>query len=122
MAEINKDTVSSGEIRGIGASPDDVFAGLNTRLKKFKQAWAAEFTERLQKKYYPGHGYITGDLQRGWGVIYRATDLEFYNTKEYASYVEYGTIYMAPQGQLRATKLEHEQISEAAAKKVGLKK
>lgn len=118
---------------------DGVITELNTKLRNFKQAWAAEFTTRLQAKYYPGHGEITGDLKRGWGATFKSTSIEWYNTQEYASFVEYGVgphtrtsawgrptapyIHpgMAPQGQLRTTIAEHDQISEVAAKQVGLK-
>jgi hypothetical protein len=111
---------------------DGVITELNTKLRNFKQAWAAEFTERLQAKYVhfvPGEfvdgfqvgGLRSGDLRGGWGATFKSTSIEWYNTKDYASFVEWGTPFMSPQGQLRTTIAEHDQISEVAAKKVGLK-
>jgi hypothetical protein len=100
----------SGEI-------DRVFANLDTSLVKFKREWGVEALQRVENRT----PVLTGALKRGWGFEMKAKDIEIYNTKDYAEYVEYGTPHMAPVGMLRATLNEAEQISEVAAKKAGLK-
>jgi hypothetical protein len=96
---------------------DKVFAGLDTKLRKFKEAWGVEFKDRVERRT----PVITGMLKGGWGFTMKATDIEIYNTQPYASFVEYGTVTMAPRGMMRVTLLESPQITEVAAKKVGLK-
>jgi len=90
---------------------------LNTRLRKFKQAYAQELLARTERRT----PVDTGALQRGWGVTMRQTGFTIYNTKEYASYVEFGTPHQPPKAMLRTSLAEGEQIAEIAARKVGLK-
>ncbi len=97
---------------------DKVFAGLNTKLRRFKSEFGMEFVERVEART----PVISGILQSGWGFTSKATDIEIWNLREYASYVEYGTPKMAPRGMLRATILECEDIAEVAAERAGLKK
>lgn len=94
-----------------------VFAGLDTRLRKFKQEFGIEFKRRVEART----PVDTGALQRGWGFTPTATDIEVYNVMPYASWVEYGTPKMAPRGMLRATVMESEAIAEVARKNAGLK-
>lgn len=96
---------------------DGVFAGLDTKLRKFKQAWGMEFLERVKQKT----PVISGKLQNSWGFTEKATDLEIYNVADYAKFVEYGTLHMAPRGMMRTTLLEADSITKAAKQKVGLK-
>jgi hypothetical protein len=97
---------------------DAVFLNLDTKLKRFKREFGSEFTQRVAAKT----PVKTGALQGGWGFEMHAEDIEVYNTKDYASHVEFGTPHMAPRGMLRRTLLEVDQIAEVAAKKAGLKK
>ena len=83
------------------------FKELDSKLKAFKEAWAIEFKDRWQSKYYPGHGYRDGDL-------HDACDYH------YASHVEFGTVNMAPQGQLRSTAMEADQVTEVAKQECDL--
>jgi hypothetical protein len=103
--------MTNGEIEG-------VFAGLDTKLRKFKSQWGVEFMERVKARTPVDSGH----LQASWGFTMLATDIEIYNVADYASYVEYGTPHMAPRGMMRTTMLEADQISEVAAEKAGLKK
>jgi hypothetical protein len=100
------------------AEIDKVFLDLNTRLRKFKREFGSEFTQRVAEKT----PVKTGALQGGWGFVEKQDDIEVYNTKDYASHVEYGTPHMAPRGMLRRTLLEKDEIAEVAAQKAGLKK
>jgi hypothetical protein len=88
----------------------NVFAGLNTRLRKFKSEFGVEFMERVKEKT----PVITGRLQNGWGFTMKQTDIEIWNVQDYASYVEYGTPKMAPRGMLRRTLLESQDIAKVA--------
>lgn len=90
-----------------------VFADLNTRLRKFKNEWAMEFTERVQART----PVLSGEMQRSWGITQTATDLEIYNTAEHASFVEWGTVHMAPRAPLRTTLQEKDEIAEIAAQR-----
>lgn len=102
--------ISHGEI-------DNVFAGLDTKLKKFKSEFGVELIDRVRQRT----PVITGALRDGWGFTNKATDISIWNTEDYAAFVEYGTVHMEPRGMLRTTLLEKDQIAEVAAKKVGLK-
>jgi HK97 gp10 family phage protein len=97
---------------------EGVFAGLNTKLRKFKQEVGMEFTERVKART----PVKTGHLQNSWGITYKATDIEIYNTQDYCSFVEFGTPHMAPRAMLRTTIAEMDQICEVAAERAGLKK
>jgi len=101
---------SNGEI-------DGVVAGLNTKLRKFKEEWGVECLERVRART----PVLTGALKSGWGFDMKATDIEIYNTMDYAAYVEYGTPKMAPRAMLGTTLLEADQITDVAKKKAGLK-
>jgi hypothetical protein len=90
-----------------------VFAGLNTRLRKFKQEFGMEFVERVKQRT----PVVSGALQGGWGFQTKQSDIEIYNTKDYASFVEHGTDKMAPRGMLRTTMLEAEDIAKVAAER-----
>lgn len=90
---------------------DRVFAGLDTRLRKFKQEFGMETVERVASRTPVGK---TGRLQGGWGFQMRQEDIEIYNVVEYASFVEYGTEHMAPRGMLRTTLLEADDIARVA--------
>ena len=68
----------SGEI-------DKVFAGLDTRLRKFKQEFGMEVVERVKQRT----PVVTGEMQAGWGFEMKATDIEIYNVSDHAAYVEY---------------------------------
>lgn len=100
------------------AGIDDVMAGLDTRLVKFKQEYGIEFMARVKEKT----PVESGELQGAWGFTMKAEDIEIYNVAEYAEFVENGTPKMAPRGMLRATMLEAEDIARVAAEKAGLKK
>lgn len=97
----------SGEI-------DKVFLQLGTQLRKFKSEFGQEFKARVEARTPVGE---TGRLSRGWGFTTTKTDIEVFNTVEYAAYVEYGTPKMEPRGMLRATILESEEIAAIAAER-----
>lgn len=99
------------------AEIDKVFAGLQTKLRKFKREWGIEFTRRVRERTPVRTGY----LQNSWGFTVKAEDIEIYNVADYASFVEYGTEKMAPRGMMRATILEADQITEVAAQNAGRK-
>lgn len=102
--------MSKGEI-------DNVFAGLQTQLRNFKEEFGMEFMERVKSRT----PVRTGHLQNSWGFTMKKTDIEIYNTAEYAAYVEYGTEHIEPRGMLRATLLEVEQIAEVAKERAEAK-
>lgn len=95
------------------AEIEKVFAGLNTRLRKFKEEFGVEFTARAAEKT----PVDTGALQRGWGFTMKQNDIEIYNIKDYASFIEYGTPSIEPVGMLRRTLLEKDEIAAVAAEK-----
>jgi hypothetical protein len=96
---------------------DSVFAGLNSKLLKFKEEFGVETVQRVQKRT----PVVTGDAQRGWGFERKASDIEIYNVSDHAYFLEYGTQHMAPRGMLRVTLLEAADIAKVAAQKAGLK-
>lgn len=98
-------------------SIDSVMAGLDTKLRKFKQEYGIEFMARVKEKT----PVDTGELQGAWGFEMKAEDISIYNVAEHAEFVEYGTPKMAPRGMLRATMQEAEDIARVAAEKAGLK-
>jgi hypothetical protein len=87
-----------------------VFAGLNTRLRRFKGFWREEFHERVEQKT----PVLSGEMQRSWYSEEKRTDIEIGNFAEHASHVEYGTIHMAPRAPLRRTLMEANEISRIA--------
>lgn len=96
-----------------------VFAGLDTRLRKFKEQFGVEAVERMKQRT----PVRTGVLKESYGFTLKAKDVEFWNLAPYATYVENGTPHMAPRAMMRTTLLlESEQIAEVAATKAGLKK
>jgi hypothetical protein len=101
---------SEGEI-------DGVIAGLNTRLRKFKEEWGVECLERARVRT----PVDTGALRGAWHFVIKATDIVISNGMDYAYWVENGTQKMAPRGMLATTLLEADQITEVARQKAGLK-
>jgi hypothetical protein len=93
----------SGEI-------DKVFAGINTRLRRFKQEVGMETMSRTKQRT----PVVSGEMQAGWGFEMKATDIEIYNVSDHAEYVEYGTEHMAPRAPLRTTLLEMDDIMKVA--------
>ena len=100
------------------ADIDNVLAGLKTRLRKLKQEYGLEFMERVKART----PVRTGHLQNSWGFRMKLTDIDIYNVQPYASFVEYGSLYQAPRGMMRATMLEHGDILAIAARRAGMKK
>lgn len=98
------------------ADIDKVMAGLNTRLKKFKEEYGVEFTRRVAERT----PVASGHLQKMWGFTMKQNDIEIWNAADYASHVEYGTVNMEPRGMLRTTALEGDQIAQVAKEKAGL--
>ena len=96
------------------------FKELDSKLKAFKEAWAIEFKDRWQSKYYPGHGYRDGDLHDACDYQLLSDGILFFNDMDYASHVEFGTVNMAPQGQLRSTAMEADQVTEVAKQECDL--
>jgi len=92
---------------------DKVFAGLNNRGRKFQEEVILEFMVRVKART----PVRTGHLQNSWGAIKRQSDVEIYNTADYAEHVEYGTDRQAPRGMLRATLLEMPEIMAIAAER-----
>ena len=95
----------------------DVLVDLNSRLRRFNQAYAEELLARTERRT----PVDTGALQAGWGVAMRQNGFDIYNTKDYAAYVEYGTPHQPPKAMLRTSLAESEQIADVAARRVGLK-
>lgn len=83
---------------------------LDTRLKRFKQEFGMEFTERVQQKT----PVRSGHLQKMWGFTIKAKDIEVWNAAPYASFVENGTPEMEPHRMLARTVLEKDEITELA--------
>ena len=96
---------------------DGIFAGLDTSLRKFKREFGVELLERVKART----PVDTGHLQNSWGFTEKARDIEIYNTKDYAAYVEYGSEHNRPVGMLSTTLLEAEQIAAVARQKAGIK-
>ena len=96
---------------------DKLFAGLDTKLRKFKREFGVETIERAKRRT----PVVSGEMQRGWGFTERAKDIEFYNVSDHAAYVEFGTPKMAPRAPMRTTLLEADDIAKVAKEKAGLK-
>lgn len=94
-----------------------VVVDLQTRLRKFKREWGIEYMRRV----IPKTPRRTGALQGGYGFDEKKESIELYNTKDYATHIEFGTAHIAPVGMMRATFLEGDEISEVAAKNAGMK-
>lgn len=92
---------------------DATFAGLNTRLRKFKQFFGEEFMERVKQRT----PVVTGALRNSWGFTMRQDDIEIWSTSPYSDFVENGTETMAPRGMLRTTLLEKDDIARVAIEK-----
>lgn len=97
----------------MSAEINNVFAGLDTRLRNFKKEFGMEFMDRVKAKT----PVRTGTLQNSWGFTEKKTDIEIYNVAPYARYVEEGTEKMAPARMLALTMDESKQIAEVAAKR-----
>ena len=100
-----------------GGDIDAVFVNLGTRLRRFKQEFAVEMLERIRART----PVETGALKGGWGQTQRQEGFDIWNTQDYAGYVEYGTIHMAPRGMIRTTLMEKEDIAKVAKERAGLK-
>lgn len=98
---------------------DKVFVDLKSRLRNFKKEFVAEFLPRVERRTPVGE---TGDLKRGWGSTMKQEGFEVYNTKDYAGWVEYGTLTQRAQAMLRTTVAESEQIAEIALERAKKKK
>jgi hypothetical protein len=96
---------------------DGVFAGLDTKLRKFRQEVGMEVRERVEQRT----PVVTGELQNGWGFDLNGNDIRFWNVAPYSFWVEYGTEQMAPRGMLRTTLLELPDICERVSKKLKMK-
>ena len=96
---------------------DRVFAGLNTRLRKFKEEVGVETIARAMQRT----PVLTGEMKRSWGFTQKQPDIEFWNVSDHSHFVEFGTPKMAPRAPLRTTLLEMPQIVVVAKRKAGLK-
>lgn len=96
---------------------DAVFDALIEGCDEFKQAFADEFEARVARRTPHKTGRLVNSLYSQ--VV--PTGIEVGFTVDYAPFVEYGTVNMAPRAMLRTTAAEAEQIAEIAARKVGLK-
>jgi hypothetical protein len=96
------------------------FQDIDSRINAVKPEIAEEFLYRWRGKYYQGHGYISGDLQRGCEYEIQPDAIVFRNDIDYAAFVEEGTPFMAGQHQLLATTREMEAITRVAIKRAGL--
>ena len=95
------------------AEIQSVVADLKTRLRKFPKEFAVEFQKRCEDR----SPVRTGALKGGWGNEVKNGVVEIYNTKDYASFVEMGTVHHAPVGMMRATALEAEEIAALAVER-----
>jgi len=103
------------------STPHDVevtFVEIKSKLRRFKEEYAVEMLERIRART----PVLSGALKGGWGQTQRQDGFEIYNTQDYAGYVEYGTVHMAPRAMIRTTLVEKEQIKEVAFEKAGIKK
>jgi hypothetical protein len=91
----------------------DIFIDLETRGRRFIDAWAVEFKRRVEEKT----PVKSGDLQKGYGITRKKTGFEFWNVEDYFKYVEQGTIHMAPRRMVGTTLLEEPEITELALNK-----
>lgn len=100
----------SGEI-------DKVFFDLKTKLRRFKQEFASEFIQRVERRT----PVRTGAMKGGWGQTQKAEGFEVWNTQDYARYVNDGTPRTRPVRMLEVAAAESEQIAALAAQRAGLK-
>jgi hypothetical protein len=96
---------------------DGIFAGLDTKLRKFRMEVGIEVRARAEQRT----PVATGELKQSWGFDLNKNDIRFWNVAPYSSYVENGTEHMAPRGMLRTTLVELPDICEQVSKKLGLK-
>ena len=79
---------------------EQVFSQLNSKLRRFKEAFGVETLERARQRT----PVVTGAMKGGWGFTMKATEIEFYNVCDHAYYVEYGTVHQAPRA-VRASEI-----------------
>jgi hypothetical protein len=79
-------------------------------MKEFLEIFLERVVERTPVK--------TGLLQASWGGEVKGDVITIENPVEYASYVEYGTVKMAPRAMLRTTMEESDQIAQEAMKRI----
>lgn len=83
-------------------------------IEKFKQEWMAEFLQRVKAKT----PVATGTLRSAWqGEMHDTESFTVSNDTPYASYVEYGTVHMAPVGMLTSTLNEVDVITSTATER-----
>ena len=96
---------------------DKFLVQLDTNRRRLKEEFGVELLERTRQRT----PVRTGALLGGWGFTVKKDSIEIYNTQDYAGFVEYGTIYMAPRAMLRTSLMEADQILQVAKEKAGLK-
>ena len=96
---------------------DRIFIDLGTKLTKFKKEFASEMAQRVEART----PVLSGSLKAGWLTEQTKTGFTISNIREYAKFVEYGTVHMAPRAMLRTTMLEAAQIAEVARERAGIK-
>ena len=94
-----------------------VFVDLDTNLRRFKIEWASECLQRIEART----PVLSGALQAGWGQTQRQGGFDIFNTKDYAAFVEYGTVHHAPVGMISTTLVEKDQITAVAKERSGIK-
>lgn len=99
------------------AGVKETFDNIDKNLDKFQEEFLSEFLSRVERRT----PRVTGRLADSWTGKVAKNKLTVTNPTEYASFIEYGTIYIAPRAMLRTTAAEADQIAEIAAKKAGLK-
>lgn len=92
---------------------DKIFIDLQTRLRKFKEAWAVEFIERVQDKTPEN----TGRLKESYFVQQKKEGFDLGSVEDYFSYVEHGTSKMRPRRMVGRTLLEEEEITALAVER-----
>lgn len=88
---------------------DEVYEEIDGFLESFME----EFTKRVKRRT----PVRTGELRVSFDYTVEDNFIEFGSDLDYASFVEWGTPKMAPQGMVSVTCEEAEQIAEMAARK-----
>lgn len=89
-----------------------------SKIDQVIDLYAQEVIERTKLKT----PVQTGKLQDSWSSRVDSNTVEFRNDTDYAAYVEYGTVKMAPVGMLSTTLNESEVILQGIINQVGLNK
>lgn len=100
------------------SSNDKVFADIANDLERLVEAVKDETITRIKRRT----PVRTGNLQRGWATQDTDYGFDVVNDQPYAVYVEEGTPKQRPQGMVRITFEEADQIVAVAVNKVGLNK